>query len=125
MRPFLQSLRFLLPRNSATETSIRNINGLRAAWADLSDEELREKCHAAASSLEEVIAATVVVAKRVLLLDMYDVQLHGALALAQGRIAEMQTGEGKTLAAVPAIVWYAEATAGRPCHDCKRLSGAT
>jgi preprotein translocase subunit SecA len=38
---------------------------------------------------------------------MFDVQLQGALALAKGRIAEMQTGEGKTLAAVPAIVWYA------------------
>src|SRR5258705_6640725 len=38
---------------------------------------------------------------------MFDVQLQGALALADGKIAEMQTGEGKTLAAVPAIVWYA------------------
>jgi preprotein translocase subunit SecA len=38
---------------------------------------------------------------------MFDVQLRGALALARGSIAEMQTGEGKTLAAVPAISWYA------------------
>jgi preprotein translocase subunit SecA len=38
---------------------------------------------------------------------MFDVQVRGALALANGKIAEMQTGEGKTLAAVPAIVWFA------------------
>jgi preprotein translocase subunit SecA len=43
---------------------------------------------------------------------MFDVQLSGALALASGKIAEMQTGEGKTLAAVPAIVWYAKAGEG-------------
>jgi preprotein translocase subunit SecA len=39
---------------------------------------------------------------------MFDVQFEGALALARGKIAEMQTGEGKTLAAVPAVVWYAK-----------------
>ena len=39
---------------------------------------------------------------------MFDVQLQAALALADGKIAEMQTGEGKTLAAVPAIVWSAK-----------------
>ena len=43
---------------------------------------------------------------------MFDVQLQGALALAAGRIAEMQTGEGKTLAAVPAVVWYARSRDG-------------
>ena len=45
-------------------------------------------------------------------LDMFDVQVRGALALADGRIAEMQTGEGKTLAAVPAVVWYARSGDG-------------
>src|SRR5437879_4945790 len=43
---------------------------------------------------------------------MFDVQLQGALALANGRIAEMQTGEGKTLAAVPAVAWYAKSGDG-------------
>jgi preprotein translocase subunit SecA len=43
---------------------------------------------------------------------MFDVQLHGALALTRGSIAEMQTGEGKTLAAVPAIAWYARQAKG-------------
>ncbi len=54
------------------------------------------------------------VAARVLGLEMFDVQLQGALAMANGRIAEMQTGEGKTLAAVPAVIWYARE--GRGVH---------
>jgi preprotein translocase subunit SecA len=52
------------------------------------------------------------IAARVLQLEMFDVQLQGALALTEGRIAEMQTGEGKTLAAVPAAVWYAKSAGG-------------
>src|SRR5260370_26455660 len=106
MRPFLQALRSLLPIDSRTETSIRNINSLRAAWADLSEEELREKCRSD-SSVDEVIAVAAIMARRVLAREMFGVKLHGALALADGRVAEMQTGEGKTLAAVPAVVWYA------------------
>src|SRR2546425_6262865 len=43
---------------------------------------------------------------------MFDVQIQGAVALASGKIAEMQTGEGKTLAAVPAVVWYAKQRQG-------------
>lgn len=43
---------------------------------------------------------------------MFDVQLQGALALARGRIAEMQTGEGKTLACTPAVAWLAREGAG-------------
>ena len=54
------------------------------------------------------------VAARVLGLEMFDVQLQGALAMASGKIAEMQTGEGKTLAAVPAVIWYARE--GRGVH---------
>src|SRR3954468_5001537 len=45
---------------------------------------------------------------------MYDVQLRGALAPTRGSIAEMQTGEGKTLAAVPAISWFARERQGVP-----------
>jgi preprotein translocase subunit SecA len=55
-----------------------------------------------------------VIASRVLRLEMFDVQILGALALARGHIAEMQTGEGKTLAAVPAAIWYARQ--GRGVH---------
>ncbi|MGD0223620.1 MAG: DEAD/DEAH box helicase [Terriglobia bacterium] len=61
-----------------------------------------------ARDLLETVAISAVVGARVLGLAMFDVQLWGALALARGRIVEMQTGEGKTLAAVPAIISYAK-----------------
>ena len=61
-----------------------------------------------AEDLTEVIAVVAEVARRTIGLDMFDVQLQAALALADGKIAEMQTGEGKTLAAVPAVVWLAK-----------------
>src|SRR5689334_3557834 len=79
---------------------------MRAGFAGLSDDQLRVAA-ARAKDLLTLVAVTAAVASRVLGLDMFDVQLQGALALARGSIAEMQTGEGKTLAAVPAIVWYA------------------
>jgi preprotein translocase subunit SecA len=60
-----------------------------------------------AASLAQTIAATAVVAERRLGLRLFGVQLAAAMALAQGKVVEMQTGEGKTLAAAPAIVWHA------------------
>src|SRR5437588_12958924 len=99
----LHSLRSMFdPDRSAVE----RIHAIRATFARLSDGELR----AAASKTEDLpswIALAATAAFRVLGQDMYDVQLRGALALARGSIAEMQTGEGKTLAAVPAISWFA------------------
>ena len=64
------------------------------------------------NELLPLLAATAAIASRVLGQNMFDVQLRGALALTRGSIAEMQTGEGKTLAAVPAVVWYARQGAG-------------
>jgi len=93
-------------RPTSVEKEIQSINLRRGVLASADDATLK----AAASqsrSLIETIAVTAVVAERVLGLRMFDVQLRGALALAKGRIAEMQTGEGKTLASVPAIAWYA------------------
>ncbi|MCU1294541.1 MAG: preprotein translocase subunit SecA [Bryobacterales bacterium] len=66
------------------------------------------------SHVVEVFALAAVIAERVLGLRMFDVQILGALALQRGDVAEMQTGEGKTLAAVPAVVWYA--LQGRGAH---------
>jgi preprotein translocase subunit SecA len=79
---------------------------VRARFAQLKDDQLRDAGRRA-SSLVEVVAATAVVVSRVLGLEMFDVQIRAALALAAGHVVEMATGEGKTLAAVPAIVWYA------------------
>src|SRR5438876_771544 len=99
--------RFLFPRSISTEDRVRRINLRRTELAGISDEALRDAGRRSRDLLE-TIAVTAVVAARVLDLVMFDVQLQGALALAKGKIAEMQTGEGKTLAAVPAIVWYAK-----------------
>ena len=104
-------------------SSVQRINAMRAEFARLSDAELR----ATASKTTELlqwIALTATAAARVLGQDMFDVQLRGALALARGSIAEMQTGEGKTLAAVPAISWLARERRRRPRDDRQRLSGA-
>jgi preprotein translocase subunit SecA len=90
---------------------IRRINALREEYSRLTDEALR----AAAEPLKDLlpmVAVTAVIASRVLGQDMFDVQLRGSLALARGKIAEMQTGEGKTLAAVPAAAWYARQGSG-------------
>ena len=65
-----------------------------------------------AGDLPEAIAAVAVAAERVLGQRMFDVQLQGALALARGKIVEMQTGEGKTLACTPAVAWLARSREG-------------
>ena len=52
------------------------------------------------------------IAARVLGVQMFDEQIAGALGLVDGKIIEMQTGEGKTLAAVPAIAWLARDQTG-------------
>ena len=101
--PVVQYLRSLFDRDRST---VEQIQAMRGAFARLTDAELG----AAARETEDqtrwfALAATA--AARVLGQEMYDVQLRGALALARGSIAEMQTGEGKTLAAVPAISWLA------------------
>jgi preprotein translocase subunit SecA len=93
------------------EPLIPSINARRGELAALSDAELKA-IQWRAADLTQLVALTSVVAERVLGLKMFDVQLQGALALTAGKIAEMQTGEGKTLAAVPAVVWYARQGAG-------------
>jgi preprotein translocase subunit SecA len=108
MRQFLDSI-FAPSRRDASD--IRRINAMRAEFARLSAADLKAAA-LSAGTLLEVMAVTAVVAARVLGQDMFDVQLRGALALARGSIAEMQTGEGKTLAAVPAVAWYARQGAG-------------
>ena len=87
------------------------VRTLREGFVRLDDESLKRAARNA-TRLPEIVAVTAVVASRVLGLQMFDAQLEGALALAHGRIVEMQTGEGKTLAAVPAVAWYARSGGG-------------
>jgi preprotein translocase subunit SecA len=90
---------------------IQEINRRRLELSEVSDETLRETAQRS-KDLIETFAVTAIIAVRVLGLTMFDVQLQGAVALTEGKIAEMQTGEGKTLAAVPAIAWYANQKQG-------------
>ena len=106
-------LHSLFSRAPAMEHEIAAIHRHREELRTRDDGALRT-AFAASSDLLEGIAIVAVTASRVLGLDMFDVQLRGALALARGRIAEMQTGEGKTLACTPAVAWLARA--GRGVH---------
>ena len=112
MRRLIELIRkFLFPGAAPAVSLIPPINQRRRELAALDNDALKAAAQRAAD-LVEVIAVTAVVAARVLGLEMFDVQLRGAIALASGKIAEMQTGEGKTLAAVPAVVWHAKSGNG-------------
>lgn len=73
-------------------------------------EQLRQAVRSGEQTLDDVRVAWFALVReaavRVLGLRLYDVQLHGGLSLADGNIAEMKTGEGKTLTAVaPVSLW--------------------
>src|ERR1039457_3561341 len=104
-------LRFLLSSLDSDRSAIQRIDAMRSEFAGVSDDELRA-VSAETNDLLPFMAAAAAAAARILGQEMYDVQLRGALALARGSIAEMQTGEGKTLAAVPAIAWLARERKG-------------
>jgi preprotein translocase subunit SecA len=59
------------------------------------------------SQLPEVLALSAEAARRTLGLSPYDVQLMASVALAEGKVAQLATGEGKTLVAVPAAALHA------------------
>jgi preprotein translocase subunit SecA len=80
---------------------IAYINRRRAELATTGAAVLREAFRNS-KDLAETVATVAVVAARTVGMEMFDVQLQGALALGRGRVAEMQTGEGKTLACTPA-----------------------
>ena len=96
-----------LHRSASSDSEIHRATQRRRDLAKLSDGDLKA-AGGRARDLPEILAVTAEVVARLLKLEMFNVQLWGALALARGKIVEMQTGEGKTLAAVPAIVSYAK-----------------
>ncbi len=104
--------------------SVRAINALEADIGKLSDDALQAKTavfkerHAAGETLDQLLPEAFAVVreagKRVLNMRHFDVQMAGGIALHQGKIAEMRTGEGKTLVAtLPA---YLNALAGKGVH---------
>ena len=92
------------------EPLVDKIEELRPAMQALSDEELRAKTdefkkrladgETLDDLLPEAFATVREAAKRVLNMEPYRVQLIGGIIMHQGRIAEMRTGEGKTLVAI-------------------------
>jgi preprotein translocase subunit SecA len=104
--------------------TVAEINALEPEFAELSDEDLRGKTQefrdqlAAGKTLDELIApafaAVREAAKRTLKQRHFDVQLIGGLVLHEGAIAEMRTGEGKTLVAT--LACYLNALAGQGVH---------
>jgi preprotein translocase subunit SecA len=107
-------LRLLGLGDRESEKELAAIARRREELSSLPDEQLKSAAKAVDADVVETFALTAAIAERVLGLRMFDVQILGALALQRGDIAEMQTGEGKTLAAVPAAIWYARQ--GRGVH---------
>jgi len=102
----------------------REVNALEPDYQQLSDEELKDETRAlrerygAGESLDDLLpeafAAVREASVRTLGLRHFDVQIMGGAALHMGNIAEMKTGEGKTLVATLAA--YLNAIPGRGVH---------
>ncbi|MFC5432093.1 preprotein translocase subunit SecA [Microbacterium suwonense] len=103
---------------------VKAVNALEDDFEKLTDEELRgetaelrsryEKGETLDQLLPEAFAAVREAARRTLGMRAYDVQIMGGAALHNGNIAEMKTGEGKTL--VAAFPSYLNAIAGKGVH---------
>ncbi len=104
--------------------TINKINELEAQYELLSDEQLKSKTdeyktriqngESLESILPEAFASVREASKRVLGLRPFDVQLLGGIILNNGQIAEMRTGEGKTLVATMPV--YLNALTGKGVH---------
>jgi preprotein translocase subunit SecA len=103
---------------------VEKINALEASLTPLSTEQLQQKTgefkerHAKGESLDSLLPEAFAVCreagKRVLGMRHFDVQMIGGMVLHSGKIAEMKTGEGKTLVAtLPA---YLNAISGKGVH---------
>ena len=103
---------------------VEKINSLEPEMEKLTDSELRSKTNyfkkelAEGKTLDDILPEAFAVvreaSKRVLGMRHFDVQLIGGIILHQGRIAEMKTGEGKTLVATLPV--YLNALTGKGVH---------
>jgi preprotein translocase subunit SecA len=104
--------------------AVQAINALEEQVVALSDEQLRGKTEefkariAKGESLDKLLPEAFAVAreasKRVMGMRHFDVQLIGGMTLHEGKIAEMRTGEGKTLMGTLAV--YLNALEGKGVH---------
>ena len=103
---------------------VQKINSLEPEMEKLTDKELTNKTSyfkeelAKGKTLDDILPEAFAVvreaSKRVLGMRHFDVQLIGGIILHQGRIAEMKTGEGKTLVATLPV--YLNALTGKGVH---------
>jgi len=103
---------------------VARINAMEPQLEKLSDAELQDKTRAFRDRvvngesldalLPEAFAVVREASKRVMKMRHFDVQLMGGMALHQGKISEMRTGEGKTLTATLAV--YLNALSGKGVH---------
>jgi preprotein translocase subunit SecA len=103
---------------------VKQVNELEAGFESLSDADLKGQTAAFRERLEqgealdkllpEAFAAVREASKRVMGMRHFDVQLIGGMVLHDGKVAEMKTGEGKTLVATLAV--YLNALPGRGVH---------
>ncbi len=108
----------------AIQPLVQQINELEPDIQALTDDQLRAKTDEFRSRLEagqtveqlmaEAFAVVREMSRRTLNMRLFDVQLIGGVVLHQGRIAEMKTGEGKTLVAVAPM--YLNALSGKGAH---------
>ncbi len=106
------------------EDLVERVNSIEPDIAPLTDEKLTAKTEefkerlANGETLDDILAEAFAVtreaAKRVMNMRHFDVQIMGGVVLHQGKIAEMKTGEGKTLVATLAV--YLNALAGLGVH---------
>ena len=106
------------------QKTVAKINALEAEISALSDEELKNKTPALRQRLAdgetlndilpEAFAVVREASKRTIGLRHFDVQMIGGIVLHRGQIAEMRTGEGKTLVATLAV--YLNALSGKGVH---------
>jgi preprotein translocase subunit SecA len=104
--------------------AITDINGLEPSVSSLSNDQLKAKTEEFRTRLEagesiddllnEAFAVVREVSKRLLNMRHFDVQLIGGIVLHEGKIAEMKTGEGKTLVATLPV--YLNALNGKGVH---------
>ncbi|MGB5218982.1 MAG: preprotein translocase subunit SecA [Smithella sp.] len=103
---------------------LKEVNNFESAITALSDDELKAKTPYFREKLKngltlddiltEAFAVAREASRRTLAMRPFDVQIIGGIALHEGRIAEMKTGEGKTLAAT--LPLYLNALEGKGCH---------
>ena len=103
---------------------LNEVNRFETEMMSLSDTQLKEKTPyfkqklAGGLTLDDILTEAFAVARetsrRTLMMRPFDVQVIGGMVLHEGKIAEMKTGEGKTLAATMPL--YLNALEGKGCH---------